>query len=107
MSSTYDLYGINESLHSAAMRVSALLDVDLVLHSSDYLGGDYYCSPDDDTVEVIRNGPYDDPDDIPYEQYANYSVIVEVNESPCCDEYRDKLVEAGFVHLEREVLDDV
>lgn len=106
MSSTYDLYGINESLDSTAMRVSALLDVDLALHSSDYLGGDYYCTPDDDMVEVIRNGPYDDPDDTPYEQYANYSVIVEVNESPRCDEYRDRLIAAGFDHLDRETIDD-
>lgn len=102
----YDTYGINDNLPAAAERVASALGVELRLHSSDYLGGTYYRTPfPDDTVEVIGNGAVDDPDDLPYQEYEMYSVIVEVSESPKCDEYREKLLRAGFIHLSREAID--
>jgi hypothetical protein len=104
MKRTYDVYGTSGELISAANRVSDALGIGLALHSSDYLGGDYYRTPfPDDTVQIIRNAD-DDPDELPYEQYAQYAIIVEVNESPRADEYQEKLVAAGFDHLEREII---
>lgn len=103
MTDIYDVYGGNFDLESAMQKVSDALGVELVLHSSEHLGGDYYrTSFPNDTVEVIRNGPFEDPDEAPYDEFSEYRVIVEINESPKHDEYRDKLIAAGFEHLERE-----
>jgi hypothetical protein len=104
MSDIYDVYGLPSELQVAADLVSTTLELSLELHSSDYWG-DYYSTPLlDDTIRVIWNAD-EEPDEVPYDQYPQYSVIVEVNESPVADEIRDKLVAAGFTHLEREVVD--
>lgn len=104
MRETYDLYGSSTDLETAVEVVSTTLGLDLEARSSDYWG-DYYSTPLlDDTIRVLWN-VNDDPEEVPYDEHPQYSVIVEVNESPRADEYRDKLVAAGFEHLEREIID--
>lgn len=105
MTDVYDVYGGDFDLGLAMTKVSAALGVELVPHSSDYLGGDYYRTRvPDDSIEVARNGPCADPDDVPYDEFSVYRVIVEVNESPKYEEYREKLIAAGFEHLQRDTV---
>lgn len=104
MSDTYDVYGAHLDISSAAALISSTLGVDLEARTSDYLG-DYYTTPfPNDTVEVIANVS-DDPEGLPYEEYRQYSVIVEISEVPNADEIRSALERVGFEHLEREFID--
>ncbi|MGH8891251.1 MAG: hypothetical protein ACRDV3_16005 [Acidothermaceae bacterium] len=42
--------------------------------------------------------------EIPYDEYPQYPVVIEVNESPHADDYRERLTAAGFEHLERDII---
>jgi hypothetical protein len=104
MSDTYDVYGARLELSAAASLIAETLGIALEARSSDYLG-DYYGTPfPNDTIEVVANFA-DDVEDLPYEEYRQYSVIVEVSELANPDEIRAALERVGFKHLEREVID--
>lgn len=104
MSDVYDVYGAHLGLSAAAALISQTLGIEMEARTSDYLG-DYYGTPfPDDTIEVVANLAHD-PEDLPYEEYRQYSVIVEISEVPNPDEIRSALERAGFEHLEREVID--
>lgn len=104
MNDTFDVYGGHVGLAAAASLIAATLGVKLEARSSDYLG-EYYGTPlPDDTIEVVANVA-DDPEELPYEEYSQYSVIVEISEMPNPDEIRSALERVGFEHLEREVID--
>lgn len=106
MTRVYDFFGQHElSLEAVAQTVSQLLGVEFVPGYSDYWGGDYYDygEPESEHIRVVSNGPEDDPDDLPYEGFDDFPVIVEVNTSPRADQVRDLLVSAGFTHLRRKV----
>jgi hypothetical protein len=104
MSDTFDVYGAHIELSAAASLIARILNVKLEARSSDYLG-DYYGTPvPNDNIEVVANVA-DDPEDLPYEEYRHYSVIVEISELPNPDEIRAALESVGFEHLEREVID--
>lgn len=104
MSDTYDVYGTRLELSAAASLIAQTLDIELEARSSDYLG-DYFGTPfPDDTVEVVANAGHDS-EELPYEEYRQYRVIVEISELPNPDEIRAALERVGFDHLEREIID--
>jgi hypothetical protein len=83
--------------------VATLLRIEFEAHYSDYWGGDYYSAgiQGGEYIRVLRNGPEDDPEDIPYVEHAAFPVIIEVNCSLHQDDYRARLESAGFTHIAR------
>jgi hypothetical protein len=109
MTLIYDFYGIGgQSIDVVRDTLTDLLHIQFVGRHSEFWGGDYYDfrTSGSEHIRIISNGPEEDPDDLPYDGFDEFPIIVEVNESPYADEYREKLIAAGFEHLRRSTLTD-
>jgi hypothetical protein len=107
MSLIYDFYGSSQpSIDVVEEALTKLLGTEFEARYSDYWGGDYYNAETtgSEIIRIVSNGPEEDADDLPYEGFDEYPVIVEVNASPRADHLRDLLLAAGFVHLRRDVV---
>lgn len=104
----YDLFGRGApGVEDAMEEVAAALQISLDPHYSDYWGGDYYSTgePGAEHIRVLRNEPDEDPEEMPYMDLARYPVVVEVNDSPYADHYRELLTLAGYTHIRRKTRD--
>lgn len=80
---TYDLYGTSEmTIDQLRDRIEQLLEVEFHEHDSSYVGV-YYRAGDlrGENFVLQANGPEEDPDELPEPEFAEQSVILEVNAS--------------------------
>jgi len=90
----------------AAEIVRDALGIELQSWTSDAWNGTYYrySGKDYGNVLIVNNAVDDDFDDMPFLQYPEYGVVIEVHAAGRPDDVRVTLTAAGFVHIQRSTL---
>jgi hypothetical protein len=105
----YDLYGFfSNNLKDVAKHIEQILQIDMTLHESAYLGGDYYRSGISGQEEFILQRNYDESDDGPAEQeFSRYTTLLYVGPTQRSSEIKELIIGAmrgEAVLLRHEIL---
>jgi len=97
---TYDIYG-TRSMTAVELRdrIAALLGVTFEERESLYWGV-YHCAGSRDDFRILTN-VHEDPEELPYPEYADVPVLLEVNDPERPDELRALLASVPGLALLR------
>ena len=106
--STYDVFGTkasNTNVTDVSQTLSTALGVPFEAHDSSFTNGLYFLHEGSvhGKVRVLDN-VNEDPDELPYLEYAEYPIIVSVSEPVDADNTATAIIGAGFEHLRRRIL---
>ncbi len=105
---TYDVFGTKASdigITEVSQTLSTALGVPFEAHDSYFINGLYFLHKGSTHGRVrVLNNVNEDPDELPYLEYAEYPIIVSVDEPVDADSTAATIIGAGFEHLRRNTL---
>ncbi len=105
---TYDVFGTkarNTDVTEVSQTLGTALGVPFEAHDSSFANGLYFLHKGSANGKIqVLNNVNEDPDELPYLEYAEYPIIISVSVPVDADSTAGIIIGAGFEHLRRRIL---